>query len=129
LALTTVPDPPELPLVPLPVVSTGALALTNGDPDVPVVVGVWDCTGALALTTVPDPPELPLVPLPVVSTGVLALTNGDPDVPGVAVEPLLALLALLAPLDDPAVAGAELWLLPPEAGALLPAGAPPEDWA
>jgi hypothetical protein len=38
LVLTNVPgplDPPEL--VPLPVVLTGALVLTNGDPAVPVV--------------------------------------------------------------------------------------------
>ena len=34
LVLTSVPDSPELPLaVPLPVVSTGALVLINGDPD------------------------------------------------------------------------------------------------
>jgi hypothetical protein len=49
LVLTTVPDPPELPLVvPPPVVSTGALVLTNGDSDVPEVpveplLAVPDC--------------------------------------------------------------------------------------
>ena len=86
----------------------GALAMTSGDPDVPVepgvtgrtgavgVVGVAGAavdpaplgvcvsTGALALANVPVRDELEPVPFPVVSTGVLALTAGEPDVP---VEP------------------------------------------
>ena len=86
----------------------GALAMTSGDPDVPVepgvtgrtgavgVVGVAGAavdpaplgvcvsTGALALANVPVRDELEPVPFPVVSTGALALTAGEPDVP---VEP------------------------------------------
>jgi hypothetical protein len=99
------------------------LVLTNGDPDVPALLGFWACTGTLVLTSVPDPPELPLaVPLPVVSTGALVLTNGDPVVPGLPVEPLLA------PLDGSVVAATVAWLSPPVAGVTPLAGAPAGDW-
>jgi hypothetical protein len=72
-------------------VATGALVLTNVDPDDEVwLVGVCACTGALVLTNdpvVPDPPEL--VPFPVVLTGALVSINGDRDdpVPDVALDP------------------------------------------
>ena len=72
-------------------VATGALVLTNVDPDDELwLVGVCACTGALVLTNdpvVPDPPEL--VPFPVVLTGALVLINGDRDdpVPDVLLDP------------------------------------------
>ena len=52
-----------LELVPLPVVFTGALVLTSGDPEDPVPVlgvGFWVWTGAEVLTSVPDPVLGPL---------------------------------------------------------------------
>jgi hypothetical protein len=105
------------------VVPTGASVLTNGDPDVAGLVGLWACTGALVLTSVPDSPEVPpVVPLPVVLTGASVLINGDPDVPGLVAEPTLA------PLDGPVAAGAEAWLPPPVAGATPLAGEPAVDW-